>query len=722
MVTRRVWIASTLMSAVSLLTSVTAVASFSVRDWQLWSLLLASISAAASLPWVWRRKGGDDVEVATLRSELADRNSRLREQGETFEQAKTILLAELDLRTTQLDDRERDLISRFARFQEFLEYPSEDVHAVKVTGKLQQLSEQDRKVRQLLEAEAERVYEKIRRNGYTVGGKVDVIAIRDEAHQLIHQVAKIYKPDSVNPLLETSFDQIARAASRICLHVLVLLEQLPVNVQHYSINTLYSYVQRAVVGYGVYQKASPWLSYLTRGVYAGRMVASTNPATLGAWWLATELGKRGAKKVFENVVDRQAIALLHQLVTVIGVEAAGIYGTGFRQRDPSWSLGTELVELIHAFPASGESLKHGLQQVTALSLRSEYDRIYLYRCLANHRSAGLQLADPAMLTREERESIAHRLEQFFAAHIHGASEANVKRWRDGVEHRFDMKLKLDGHQTHVLSSRTQQAERAARSLVSFLRDVMNLEDASLESAVKSLRTLSLLTESQLMTLLKDFSETPTGGFEPPDIDPASDVTDSFLTDLAGCLTLCEPPDDNIELLVSEAWRYFRRSDADSRSAIENAWKQRARWSCVDESLAAELPAGLARAFYLHRKSDEMLSFVFGTLSVRIGESVSPIPNAWLIAAQGRTVQQRRAFVVTVGDASEILWEAPVPLKVDRVPGILLDDAVVRNGKWAISEISSTHTAVPPTAELIISGSIRGGRYKSYFKNLLSLAE
>ncbi len=83
-----------------------------------------------------------------------------------------------------------------------------------------------------------------------MNGKVDVFAIRDEAHLLFKQVAQIYKPDAENPLLETSFEQLARAASRVCLHVLVLLEQLPVNVQQYNISTLYGYFQKAVTGYG----------------------------------------------------------------------------------------------------------------------------------------------------------------------------------------------------------------------------------------------------------------------------------------------------------------------------------------------------------------------------------------------------------------------------------------------------------------------------------------
>jgi hypothetical protein len=413
------------------------------------------------------------------------------------------LQSDLGFREERLQERERDLASRFARFHEFLEYPVEDVHAKKSSGELQKLTEQDRSVRKLLEAEAERVYEKIRRNGYTVKGKVDLETIRIEAMNLIQQVAKIYNPSSQNPLLETSFEQLARAASRICLHVLVLLEQLPVSVQHYNANKLYGYMQKAIISYGVYQKASPWLTYLSRGLYAGRLAAATNPATIGAWWLATELGKRGAQKVIENVVDRQAIATLHDLVTVIGVEVAGIYGTGFRQRDAGWILGAELVELVHCFPMSGESLRNGLRHVTALPLRSEYDRIYLYRCLADHKSAGLQLADPAMLPREEREVIAKHLEAFFTSHIHGATEANLKKWRDGFEQRFDLRLTLDGIRKSRPDSEQNDLQLALHSLASFLQSVAGVSVTGAIHAMADLKTSLRLEDSERSAIIAE---------------------------------------------------------------------------------------------------------------------------------------------------------------------------------------------------------------------------
>ncbi len=716
MFTRRVMMPILLIVAGTFVIVGTTLLTLELQDWRAWVLLGAAGVAGSSLFWLWPRRRDEDLEISALRSRLAEKSARLQEQVENLDLAKTALLDELNLRTQRLDERERNLASRFVRFHEFLEYPIEDIHAERDSGQLQHLSEKDRRVRELLEKEAERVYEKIRRNGYSVEGRFDALAIRDEALQLVQQIARIYKPESVNPLLETSFDQLARAASRVCLHALVVLETLPVSVQHYSINTLYNYVQKAVMGYGVYQKASPWLNYLSRGLYAGRMISATNPATLGAWWLATELGKKGAQKVLENVVDRQAVALLHQLVIVVGVEAAGLYGTGFRQRDPAWILGTELVELIHAFPPSEASLKHGLRLITVLPLRSEYDRIYLYRCLANHRSAGLHLADPGMLSREERETMARQLELFFTTHIHGANETNVKRWRERVEHRFDLKLKLDTAQG-ATTSRSQQIEHAARSEVGFLRRIVLLEGAPLEQAVRALRTFSLLSESQKQSLIHELTTKFTEShFEPPELDPGSDVTEIFLKDLSTCSTLTEQPDDHIEQLVCETCSYFRRPATEARAAIENAWRQRVRWHCLDEALADELPAGLARMFFLHRQPDEKLAFVYGGLSRRQGASLMPTHNGWLMALVSSTNGKRRAIAVEMEHPHEAIWSADAPLQVERVPGLMIDDALIKGGIWFDS--SNTQSAAGDPPDLLVSGSLRGGRYKSYFRNLL----
>ena len=721
MFSRRFQITLVLIVTGAVLTLATDIATFSVRDWRAWVLLMAAACSMLSLYWAWPRRSDEDPEVTALRAKLAATREKMHEQTETFEKARSLLLADLSSRTQRLDERERDLVNRFARFHEFLEYPTEDVHAEQVSGDLQRLSENDRAVRQILDVEAERVYEKIRHNGYTIDGRVDAVAIRDEAMELIKKVARVYQPNSQFPLLETSFEQLARAASRICLHTLVLLERLPVNVQQYNINTLYGYIRKAVVGYGVYQKATPWLTYLSRSIYAGRMVAATNPAALGAWWLATELGKRGAQKMVEGAVDRQAVAVLHDLVTIIGVEAAGIYGTGFRQRDPAWILGTELVELIHCFPVSGESLKFGLQKVTALPLRSEYDRIYLYRCLASHRSAGLHLADSAMLTRDEREAIAGQLEQFYLAHIHGANASNIKRWREGFERRFDLRLKLDAVEQKSVSSQEQYIRQSLRSLVTFLRHVMSLDDVALEAAARTLKTLALLPESQRDSVLTEsVLRRVEHSFEPPELDPASDITQTFLSDLASCSTVCDPPDIHAEQLIAETFGYFRRPRKEADSAISGAWKQKLRWHCRRAEIAEEISPEAARVFFSCRLPSEQIVFAYGGLSRRRAGTPEALPNHWLYGTENSDGRSGRAFVASTSETSDIVWTAGIPLSLERVRGLMIDDVAILNGFW--TSAASMPPNPPPQGDLLVSGSLRAGRFKHYFRSLLECSQ
>lgn len=678
--------------------------SLSVSQWQFWALLVAILPAGATL-FLRGPAVPVDSELQRLRDEAEQQKLQWKQQSDSMDAARAELMKEVEIRANDLVRREQDLAARFAKFQEFLEYPTEDLHAGRSSEELHQLTEQDRQVRKLLEAEAERVYEKIRTNGYTVNGKVDLITIRDEALHLIQQVAKIYKPGAETPILDTSLEQLARAASRIWLHLLVLLEQLPMNVQQYNIATLYGYIRKAVIGYGVYQKAGPWMTYLTRGLYAGRIAAATNPASLGAWWLATELGKQGAKKAIEHVVDKQAVALLHQVITVVGVEAANIYAPGFRQRDPAWIEGAELVELISSFPASGDSLRHGLKRITALPLRCEYDRIYLYRCLASHRSVGLHLAEPSMLTRPEREAIAHSLERFFDDHIHGATDAALKTWREGVEHRFDLRLKLDGSHAHVLTQRSDQLLDAASSLCSFLKYLVQPEQSQLMPVLKSLRIASMLSEDQKQRLLSMELAGSNVNFEPPELDPASDITESYLRDLATCCTASMEPAEELEQLVLEACSYFRRAPAEGRQWLNDAWKHRVKEHCASADVFETISGSAARGFFLHRETDDRLLLCYGGLSLARGSHLEELTDCWLIGLEDSA--GRKKLVLTGHGSESLKWSASVPVDLQRIKGLFVDDARIQPAASSVSRDA-----------LQISGSLRGGRFKTYFEPLL----
>lgn len=681
-----------------------AVISFRPGEWQFWALLVALLPASVAL--MLRSSAVPvDSEVQRLRTEAQQQQLQLHQLSVAAEAERAELLREVEIRAGDLARREQDLAAKFARFHEFMEYPTEDVHSGKNPEDLYQLTEQDRQVRKLLEAEAERVYEKIRTNGYTVNGKVDLIAIRDEALHLIQQVAKVYKPGSETPILDTSLEQLARAASRIWLHLLVLLEQLPMNVQQYNIATLYGYIRKGVIGYGVYQKAGPWMTYLTRGLYAGRIAAASNPAALGAWWLATELGKQGAKKAIEHVVDKQAVALLHQVITVVGVEAANIYAPGFRQRDPAWIEGAELVELISSFPASGDSLRYGLKQITALPLRCEYDRIYLYRCLASHRSAGLQIAEPSMLTRAQREEIAHSLEKFFSDHVHGATDANVKTWREGVEHRFDLRLKLDSTHSHLVTQRSEQLLEAASSLCSFLKFLVQPEASRILPTLKSLRLAALMNEEQKQRLHSMELAGDNVNFEAPGLDPSSDLTEAYLRDLATCCAATDEPAEELEQLVLEACSYFRRTQAEGRQWLNDAWKNRLRDFCADAEFYQTIPAAAARSVLCERRNDERLVMCYDGVSLVRGSHLEELPDSWVVGFESSGGAKR--IVLCGPTATPLKWSTEIPAQVERVKGIFVDDARIAPGQEAVCR------------DLVqISGSIRGGRFKSHFESLL----
>ncbi len=718
MMNRRFWLALLFTTVASCLVAVIGIAKLNWSDPALWGLLVVTALGPGSLVIFWPRSGDAQREAVALRDQLAQERQTLNDQQDAFDRARQSLQAEIESRAEHLDERERDLASRFARFHEFLEYPREDVHAEKTSGELQKLSEQDRAVQKLLEAEAERVYEKIRHNKYTINGKVDLSAIRDEAMRLIQQVARVYNPTSQQPLLETSIEQLARAASRICLHVLVLLEQLPVNVQHYNANKLYGYMQKAVASYGVYQKAAPWLTYLSRGLYAGKLLSTTNPAALGAWWLASELGKRGAQKIFENVIDRQAIATLHDLITVIGVEVAGIYGTGFRQRDTGWILGAELVELVHCFPMSGESLRHGLRQITVLRLRSEYDRIYLYRCLADHRSVGMHLADPAMLAREDREAIARQLELFFKSHIHGATEANLKKWREAFERRFDLRLKLDAIRTAKSETQHDEVQAALYSMASFLQSAAGLSVTAAIHALDGMKVPAMIAQADRTASVAAACRDTVGvPFEPPLLDPGSDVTSNFLKDLATGCTFLERPADHLEELVGEISRYFRRPTQDMQNALESAWLSRAKQFASSPHACDHFGPDVARVFLELRDDGEQLAFCYGDLSRKTAESAEPLPGCWLLGLEQPDQSGRRAIAIECGREPQIIWESACPLKTTRISGLFLDDAKIAGGRWFKSTVANQQPA-----DLAISGSLRGGRFRTYFRDLLSFSE
>ncbi|MCR9201484.1 MAG: hypothetical protein NXI04_22815 [Planctomycetaceae bacterium] len=624
----------------------------------------------------------------------------LADERRDFEQWQQEQLQLLATEADRLRDRNVDLAQRSARFQEFLEYPLEDdVPTMTDTSALSRLTEQDRQVHELLEEEAKRVYEAIRNNDYIADGNVDVDHIRNDALEMVRKVARIYAPDSKNPLLETSFEQLARAASRTCLHTLVLLEQLPLDVKTYSINELYTYLRRAVTAYGTYKQAAPWLKRLSRTAYAGRLVASSNPVTLGAWWLATEVTRRGAGRLIENAVDRQAIAVLHDIVTVLGTEVASVYGPGFRQRDPAWIYGTELTEMLHAFPMSRESLSQGLQEITRLELRSEYDRIYLYRCLAQGRPAGNRLADPALLTRSERENIAQRLESFFQKNLHGITEDDRQSWQEGAEQRLDLKMQLTD-QPHNAT----HAVDALQSVAAFLTRVTNVAPAAAARLLEQGQLLLQLPVEHRTQLLERLAsgEAIAEHFEPPDIDPAAALTGHYLNDLFHTAVASGQCSGQIESLLVETGGYFRRPQEESQSQLDACFAQHLQQQCSEDVKCERLAPEVVRVILQSLTEQDHIVSVFDDVAASDGSDSQELRGG--VAC----VLADRVLVFDANTPDSPVWRSAADTRVKRIRGYVIDDCELTGGRWEDAR----------TASVRLAGSLTSGGFQRRFGPLL----
>lgn len=639
---------------------------------------------------------------------LAQRSSAQKQSPEDiqrtdFEAWQQQRAAELQQEADRVLERQQDVAAQAASLQELLEFPVSDIEEFPRIERDTELSDKDREVNELLEAEAGRVYEAIRNDEYRIDGQVNLERIRNDVLDLVQRIARVYSPNSANPLLETSFEKLARAASRICLHTLVLLEQLPLDVKSYTINQLHTYLRQAVKSYGAYNKIAPWVKAATRTAYVGRFAAGANPVALGAWWLATEVTRRGATKLIENVVDRQAVGVLHDVVAVVGVEVANIYGPGYRQRDAAWIFGTELTELLSHFPTSRESLKAALREISALPLASEYDRVYLYRCVAENKSAGQLIADPTVLPRDVRVSLAERLEAFRDQFVHGLTDEQATEWRSALEARFDLKLK-----PAAVSAKADQQVDVKLIVQSVCSFVTGMGSATLEDAKNAIGGSSLMTRldvGQRAETLDQLQSAAEIRFEPPDLDPASELTDEFLKALFDCSLQCGILSDEVLALLNETAGYFRRTPTEAEQLLRATYVNALQPRIKDGVKCDRLPTPVLKAVWRALGEAGRLAAEFDDVSRVDGKDQTELADHRLIVVE----QSDSKKFHLLSPSGNVVWASNEQTQAERVKGYLIDDCRLSHGDWTADQKGG----------LLLSGSMLAGGYSKMFAELLN---
>lgn len=676
---------------------IATVANASVLGW--WQLLIyaGGLAALGALFWFRRELSATEWKLELSKKSLAQKQEAIEERERQLETTQREIQQQIEQQVTRLDNREQKLAERLVAFHEWMEFPTPvdlrvEAHVGPVRldtdltdAELTALVKKDRQTLELLHAESKIFFDHILQNRYQADGKFQPTILRDDILQLIKKVAQIYNPAAQHPLLETSLEQVLRAGSRATLQCLVVLDELPLNVKPYNIASLYNYIRQGALAYNSYKAAEPYWQYANTAWYLGRLALGANPVTLGAWWFLSNLGQRGAKAITQHLVNRQALALLGTFVRVVGYEVAGIYGGDFRHRDANWIYGVELCELMLTFPLSRDSLSHALREVGALQLRSEYDRVFLYRCIAEQISAQpARWRASICLTGEERRAVAGRLEKFLTSFIHGKTAAKLGAWKKGVEERLAVKVVVDG--SGASTDYQEQRRDAMRSLASFLIGVKQREPEELETLLASSQIFRSFTADERTALLASLAENPPFFLEQPDLDPDSDLAKQYLDDVVRLHAEIAPHDPEIDAILLDLGAFLRREPEQTRQLLEQAILARLAARLPFDVPVKKTPLAAARAALDLLETDEKAHFIYGGLTVEAADSSGITPPdfgaLWMLGVADRAV-----VFSPNGDRPRVLWRgAPGAFEIEIAGNMFQKTALIKGGQWQVDAL------------------------------------
>ena len=603
----------------------------------------------------------------------------------------------------QLDRREQSLANKLVTFHEWMEFP-EPVDLNEPAGdeqgeELGELVEKDHQVIELLESETERIFNAILAHEFVRDDVFQPQLVRDEVFELANRVARIYHPDpdAKWPLLETSAEQIMVATSRAALQLLVVIDQLPLNVKQMNIRSMYSYVSRAVQAYGVYKAARPYLGFASSAFYVGKFALGSNPAALGAWWILQRVGKRTTKAITNRFLNRQALGLLNSLVRAVGFEVAQIYGGDFRHRDANWIFAAELAEVVATLPPTTESLAQALQETGVLQLRSEYDRIYLYRMMAAGRSCQpAQYQAAALLGVQQREEITGRLQRFVDSCYSEVDLGQRTRWRDELGKRLQVAVEAQdggfGDAQHQLGS-------AVTALANFLVHHKYADPADITARLSTSPLVRQLSEADREQLFSSF--TPSPSFEAPVLEPGAAWTDLFVDSLVE-LQVNTTPRGPADAVVVAAGPHLGVSRDEIRQRLDHAYRD-ALQQVSSMDLPGSLPAAVASLVLDVLDGDEQAACFYPVveLSPEAGEPLSLQRNqAWLVGTAGRL------FVLASFHRSGIVWQSESRVRLEKEGGWLKNHCCLTGGQLVVEPAGQP-------ARIRLGGELLSGYERSF---------
>lgn len=406
----------TLLATVTLLAGIEPV-------WAKWLIFLVSLSGLLVLSF-WRLPQAPAEESAT--------------NEDLVEIARNAIRSE----TSRLDAKRQDLEKILMTYGEWMEFP--DFKALQtIDWKDEAHLRMDSRVAELIDRESDLLLQRFSSGVYWPEGSFEGKQLLLDLAAFTESIARVYKPDSNLPLLELNLESLLKAVNRASLQIILLLEELPIlEVKEMNLRKVSENIRTASKVYRKYEEIQHYLAPVRYLWHGGKFLFTTNPILAAGWIAGSELLWKGGKHLGKKAVDVYLLSLVRQTLGIIAWETAGIYDQTHRYRSPDWVYGVELAHLLSLFDETPEILRETFRELGRLSFRSTYDRIFLYRCIAQNASPKpKQFAQAELLPLATRREIRERLLGFYDKNLgEGSPMSNdaTRKWRAGLDERLGL--------------------------------------------------------------------------------------------------------------------------------------------------------------------------------------------------------------------------------------------------------------------------------------------
>ncbi len=389
--------------------------------WLLWALFTTALIGLFTAVF-WKAKGEDDQ----------------REQEDLFEVAREAIRTE----ASRLDSRRNELEKVLMAYGEWMEFPDyQMLQTIDWQGEAHKSL--DERVATLIEEESDLMLQRYSSGNYWEDGKFEGRKALLDLVSFTESIARIYQPDSERPLLELNLESLLKAVNRASIQIILLLEELPVlEVKEMNLRKMTDNIRKASTVYRKYEDLQPYLKpirYLWQG---SKMLLTSNPILAVGWIAGSEILWKGGKRLGKKAFDAYILSFVRQILGIIAWETAGIYDPTHRYRSPDWLYGVEIAHLLSQFDATQDVLRESFRELGRLPLRSSYDRIFLYRCIAQNVSPKPKyFAQPELLSKELRQQLYDQLIKFYEKTISintAVDNAATKKWREGLQARLGL--------------------------------------------------------------------------------------------------------------------------------------------------------------------------------------------------------------------------------------------------------------------------------------------